>query len=179
MRLPLFTKRVLFSTFGIVFLASLIGCGQPASVSVPTPNKSDCSDYSSISSQESVVASPPGGYQYLPTVALGGAATFVAAKVTITSGLPPFLVSSQSFAVMALKQSDADSATFSESNSYLAIAVSDAISSATDASCSTYVFWVRPAGTFPKGTYGDTLTISDSKGNLVFMPIDITVAEST
>ncbi|MFQ5431899.1 MAG: hypothetical protein ACE5EN_05280, partial [Nitrospinota bacterium] len=164
--LRLALKRNGFFVFFILFVAVIASaCGEESSSSVPTASTANCAAYSYTSSS-TVSVSPSAGYAYggiaVPPATITFNDTTVApAKVTITSGFPPFGVSAQSFASMSL----AYAGPYAFGTGFLSITAADAVASTSDPSCMTYVFWVVPEpGAVPAGTYSDMITVTDSKG---------------
>lgn len=167
---------LLFTVFAALFVAA---CGEEDSATVPTANSADCSTYSYTASSTLTIS--PSAYAYggvagvAPATILIDETTVAVAKVTITSGVPPFGVSAQSFASMSL----AFAGPYDFGTGFLSIAASDAVASANDPSCMTYAFWIVPdMGNQPEGTYSDMVTVTDSKGTPATITLTVTLTET-
>jgi len=178
--LHLAVKRNGFFVFFILFVAIIAAaCGEEKSSSIPAASQTNCGIYD-YSYTSTVTVSPSGGYSYGGVSAttdppvVFDETTVGPAKVTITGGTPPFGVSAQSFVSLSL----AYAGPFAFGTGFLSLAVTDAVTSANDPSCQTYVFWVVPEATVNAGTYTDEVTVTDAKGSKASLTLTITVTKS-
>lgn len=153
---------------GLALVAFFAGCGMPPSSVVPTPSNSACANVSYVGE----VATNPSSITYnLETTSAAGAQS----KVTITRGVAPFEVSSSSFVGLG-KTGSTSTLTDGTGQPILGIYLdeTDAVSSAVDPSCTTYVFYLQPIGPFnPANTYTEYVTVRDSTSSSFNMEVKV------